>query len=239
MKLRDIEVIYEDVNMLVVNKPSGLLSVPDRYNKDLPCLAGMLKDLHPGLMVVHRLDRETSGALVFAKTAEAHSHLNMQFQNRKVEKWYWLLTTGQPPQSGTIDVNIAPHPSGSKMMATGKGGKPAQTAYETIRHFRIFSLVKANLLTGRTHQLRVHFAHIGHEIVGDTIYGSHGPLYLSSFKRKYHPSKDRQERPLMNRLALHARTLSVEHPQTGEQMRWEAPLPKDFRASLNQLEKWG
>jgi 23S rRNA pseudouridine1911/1915/1917 synthase len=239
MKLSNIEILFEDPYILAVNKPSGLRSIPDRYDPDLPSLTQLLKENYPEIYTVHRLDRETSGALVFAKTAEAHSQLNMQFQNRRVEKWYWLLTTGQPPQSGTIDINIAPHPSGSKMMATRKGGKPAQTAYETIRHFRIFSLVKANLLTGRTHQLRVHFAHIGHEIVGDRIYGSHGPLYLSSFKRKYNPSKDRPERPLMDRLALHAHTLSVVHPQSGEQMQWEAPLPKDFRSSLNQLEKWG
>ncbi len=238
MKLRDIEVIYEDGDILVANKPSGLLSVPDRYDRDLPSLSEMLQDRHSGLLVVHRLDRGTSGAIVFAKNPATHTDLNRQFEERTAKKHYWLLALGTTPESGEITANIAPHPSGSKMMAVPKRGKTAQTNYKTLRHYRQFSLVEAMPLTGRTHQIRVHFFHIGHEIIADPVYGRHGPLYLSTFKRNYRSSKDGNERPLMNRLALHARELSLTHPTSGKTMHWEAPLHKDFAATIKQLDKW-
>jgi len=239
MKQPDIEIIFEDDQLVVINKPPLLLSIPDRYNKNLPSVAGILKAEYGNIFIVHRLDKETSGLMIYAKTAEAHAILNKQFETRSVKKTYWALVKGICPESGTIDINITVHPMKSQMITTLKGGKSAVTEYQTIDHYRSYSLVKAFPHSGRTHQIRVHLSHIGHDIVCDSIYGTPDPLFLSSFKRKYRQAKGKEERPLLSRLALHSKELSFDHPISKEKLNFESELPKDFRAALNQLEKWG
>lgn len=238
MKPPNIEVIHEDDDILIISKPAGLLSIPDRYNKNLPSVAKMLSDSRSEVFTVHRLDKDTSGVMIFAKNAKAHAHLNQQFQSQKVTKYYLLMVVGTTPERGQIDVNLTVHPVKSQMMATQKGGKAAITDFETLKHYHNYSLIKAHPHSGRTHQLRVHFSYLKHEIIADPIYGTHGPLFLSQFKRKYKPSSDKPERPLMDRLALHAESISFKHPGNHNRLSFEAALPKDFRATVRQLDKW-
>lgn len=237
MKHPAIEIIFEDDHLIVISKPSGLLSIPDRYRHQLPSAKSLLEAEKNTILTVHRLDRETSGILVFAKNKEAHKHLNQQFLERTIDKSYLLLVHGGCPPNGRIDVNIGVHPNQNKMVASKKGGKPSLTEFETVSNWGRFSLVRAKLMTGRTHQLRVHFSYLGHEIVGDSLYGNKGFLFLSQFKKKYRPPADRPEKPLMERLALHAEQITFDHPATGKRLEFKADLPKDFRASIRQLNR--
>lgn len=237
MKRPQIDIIFEDEHLLAVNKPPNLPSIPDRYKPEAPNLLHLLQTDRPGLLTVHRLDRQTSGVIVFAKTAEAHRHLSLQFQNREVEKIYWAIVAGQPAtEFGTIDAPIGPGQRG-KMVVT-KTGKQAVTAYRLLERFRGFSLVEARPLTGRTHQIRVHLQHIGIPLATDPLYGASETLMISDIKRRgYSPGK-KEVRPLLARSALHAREVQLLHPFHEQVFRAEADPPRDFQAALTQLRKW-
>ncbi len=237
-----IEIIQEDKLLLIVNKPANLLTIPDRFAADKPNLLTMLSEYYSEkIWVVHRLDRETSGIICFAKTEEAHKHLSQQFFNRTVDKIYLALVDGKPnPPEGTIDAPIGPHPTLPGKMTVIRTGKPAVTDYNIIEVFKAFSLVEANIHTGRTHQIRVHFKHIGHPLAVDPLYGKRAAFYLSEVKhRGYQLGKFQEERPLMSRTTLHAYQLTVNHPITNERLTFTAPISKDFQAIINQLQKWG
>ena len=236
-----IEIIFEDDDLVIVNKPSGVLSIPDRYVADKPNLVKYLNQLFENVFVVHRLDRETSGIICFAKNAEAHKSMSLQFESRTVDKIYYALVEGQVyKQNDTIEKPIGPSLSqAGKMVITSKG-KKSVTLYEVLERFKHYTLVAANIKTGRTHQIRVHFESIGHPLAVDEIYGRKSAFFLSSVKlRKYKTGKNKEERPLMSRTTLHATELSIDHPTTKERMTIKAALPKDFSAVLNQLRKWG
>jgi len=234
------DTIHEDDELLLVNKPSGLLTIPDRYDADKPNLYHLLQAKYNEIYTVHRLDRETSGILAFAKTEAAHRELSRQFQERSVEKIYYALLDGVLPQdAGEIDRPIAPHPTISGKMITTAKGKPSLTHFKVIERFQHYTLVEADIKTGRTHQIRVHFAAIGHPLAVDEMYGRSDAFFLSNIKKDYRTGKHREERPLMSRSSLHAYKLCLQHPSTQEKQCFEAKLPKDFRATLQQLRKWG
>lgn len=234
------EVLYQDPDLIILNKPPGILSIPDRFVPDKPNLLHQLQEMLGEVWVVHRLDRETSGAICFARNAEAHRHLSLQFEQRQVNKYYWAVVDGLlSEKKGTIDRPIAPHPSVSGKMVISKQGKPSLTHYQVLEEFQFFSLVEADIRTGRTHQIRVHFESLGHPLVVDELYGKREALFLSEIKRRrFRLGKNEAERPLFRRLSLHARRLLVEAPGSGERLEVEAPPPKDFRAMLNQMAKW-
>ncbi|MBV6428427.1 MAG: putative RNA pseudouridine synthase [Haliscomenobacter sp.] len=236
-----LHLLYDDEDLLVVEKPAGVLTIPDRFDPSKPNLLAMLQEAFGAIWVVHRLDRETSGLVCFAKNEEAHRHLNLQFSERTVDKVYLALTDGRPlPPSGSIEQPIAPHPGVAGKMMIHRQGKYALTLYRVADTFRSFSLVEANIKTGRTHQIRVHLSSIGHPLAVDPIYGKRAELFLSEIKlRNFRTGKEEPERPLMSRLTLHALNLGITHPRSGERLVVESPLPKDFRALLNQLDKWG
>lgn len=237
-----IEILYEDETLLIANKPSDLLTIPDRFATEKPNLLTALSEYYNNkIWVVHRLDKETSGIICFAKTEEAHKNLSQQFFNRSVDKIYLALLDGKPGAAeGTIDAPIGPHPTLPGKMTIIRTGKQAVTDYKIIESFKAFSLGEANIHTGRTHQIRVHFKHVGHPLAIDPLYGKREALFLSEIKlRKYQLGKDQEERPLMSRTTLHAYQLTLDHPISGERMTFTAPLPKDFQAVLNQLRKWG
>jgi RluA family pseudouridine synthase len=242
MKANALNTIFADEHLIVCEKPSGMLSIPDRFDLTKPNVYHQLEAEYGQVWIVHRIDRETSGILVFARNEEAHRQLNQQFLERTVEKIYLALVEGRPvPPNGSIDKAIAPHPSiPGKMIASGKG-KSALTLYQVVDTFKAFSLVEADIKTGRTHQIRVHFASIGHPLVVDPLYGKRDAFYLSEVKMRNFNLKKTQdeERPLVSRLTLHAHKLTLDHPATGERMAFTCELPKDFRALLSQLEKWG
>mgnify|MGYP001156578763 CR=1 FL=1 len=240
MKTR-IELIYEDPFVVVVNKPAGVLSIPDRFDSGKPNLQALLQETYGKIWTVHRLDRETSGAILFARTEEAHRNLNAQFEARTVDKIYLALTDGNIyTDEGVMDKSIAPHPSQAGKMMTASHGKQALTLYRVVERFRSFTLAEANIKTGRTHQVRVHFQSIGHPLAVDPLYGKRESLSVSEIKvRNFNLGKFEEEKPLMSRVTLHAAKLSFDHPDTGARITLEAPLHKDFQAVLNQLRKWG
>ena len=237
MKLSDI-IIYEDEDIVALNKPSGLLSIPDREGKE-PSLKNLLQERYEQIFTIHRLDRETSGLILFAKNEAAHRHLSLQFEERKTEKIYLGLVLGQPvPASGTMDQPIAENMVNRGTMIIHRRGKPAVTDYETLETYGKYSWMQFRIHTGRTHQIRVHMKNLGHPIVCDVLYGDGNPLLLSSIKTRFKLSKQEiEERPLLNRLALHAHRLGFE-TAAGKYMELDAPLQKDLRATLQQLSKW-
>jgi 23S rRNA pseudouridine1911/1915/1917 synthase len=219
-----LDVLYEDRDILAVNKPAGMTvhPAPGHYTstlvnailahcKDLSGIGGVLR---PG--IVHRLDRDTSGVILVAKNDAAHNALARQMKDRSIEKTYVALVEGTPkPPQGVIEAPIARDPRHRQRMAIVEGGRDAVTAYRVVERFAGVSVVEAKPKTGRTHQIRVHFAAIGHPIVGDKVYGKRSPL--------------------IDRQFLHARGISFDHPRTGERMRIEAPLPPDLARALALL----
>jgi 23S rRNA pseudouridine1911/1915/1917 synthase len=231
------EILFENEALIVLNKPAGLLSVPDRKQSS-PSLKDLLIARDGQIFTVHRLDRETSGVIVFAKTAETHRYLSGIFEKREVKKTYSGLVTGTLINaSGLIEEPIAEHPAKNGSMMIHRKGKPAVTGFEVLEDFGRYSLVKFDLFTGRTHQIRVHMKHIGHPIVCDDLYGDGKPILVSSLKKKYKLSKSEdEERPILARLGLHASKLSFTD-EDGTAFHFEAEMPKDMRALLSQLKK--
>jgi 23S rRNA pseudouridine1911/1915/1917 synthase len=228
--------IQENDDFVAVNKAAGILSVPDRTQSE-PSLKDALIQLYGQIFTVHRLDKETSGLILFAKNATAHALLSQMFEDRSMEKYYLGLVHGLPAvASGTIDGPIMEHPVHKGEMIVNRRGKPSVTDYEVQNSFNRYSLVKFRIHTGRTHQVRVHAKHIGHPIVCDALYGDGKPVLLSGIKKKFKLSKlADEERPLLNRTALHAWQLKFAY--NGQCYDITAPLPKDFTALVSQLEK--
>lgn len=236
MKITDI-IVEETTDWIALNKPAGLLSIPDREGKDIS-LKKLLLEKYGNIFTVHRLDRGTSGLILFAKNEDAHKYLSQQFEERQTEKIYQGMVLGTlTDKKGTIDAPIAEHPVKKGLMTVYRKGKEAITDYEVMEDFKIFSWIQFQIHTGRTHQIRVHAKHIGHPIVCDELYGDGKPILLSSLKHKFKLSKDEwEEKPLLGRLALHASSLQFLHVN-GEAIKLEAPLPKDLKAVLQQLRK--
>lgn len=220
-----------------MNKPSGLLSIPDREGKDIS-LKKLLIEKYGNIFTVHRLDKDTSGLIVFAKNEATHKHLSMQFEARQTVKIYLGLVLGSlAEKKGTIDAPISEHPVKKGLMTVYRKGKESLSDYEVLEDFKIFSWLQFQIHTGRTHQIRVHAKHIGHPVVCDDLYGDGKPILLSSLKHKFKLSKNElEERPILNRLGLHASSLQFETTKN-EIIKLEAPLPKDLRALLQQLRK--
>ena len=231
------QIIYQNDDFIAINKPAGMLSIPDRKQSE-PSLKDLLITEFGTIFTVHRLDRGTSGVIVFAKNEDAHRELSKLFEGREVSKFYNGLVHGIPyPENGTIDSPIAEHFSKNGKMMTHAKGKPSVTDYETLENFGIYSWMKFQIHTGRTHQIRVHMQDLGNSIVCDDLYGDGLPVYISKMKRHYHLSKkEDEEQPILKRLALHSALLSFQ--LKGEDYSLEASLPKDLRAVLQQLRKW-
>ncbi len=243
-----LEILWRGNEMLAINKPAGLAVIPGRGEEwsvlqelgrqlAIPC-AGMND---PRVRVVHRLDKDTSGVLVFATNVDAQRHLSHQFQNNTIEKQYLALVTGRPDvDEGEIDGPLAPHPKSPKRMAIVKhGGRPARTLWKVEERFRGYTLLRVFPKTGKTHQIRVHLQSIGLPLAIDPLYhaGANAEgIYLSTFKRGYRSSGE-PERPLISRLTLHAHRLAF-IDQSNQRIEIEAPLLKDFRAVLNMLRKY-
>jgi 23S rRNA pseudouridine955/2504/2580 synthase/23S rRNA pseudouridine1911/1915/1917 synthase len=235
-----IDLLYQDEDVLIINKPAGMLVIPDRFNSEIPSLNKLLETkLGQQIWVVHRLDRETSGVICFARNEEAHKYMSKLFQGHEVEKYYLGLVNGRViNESGRIEKPIAEHPVIKGKMTIAKKGKDSITDYKIVKPWPLYTLLKFRIHTGRTHQIRVHCQSMGHSIVCDELYGDGKPFFLSGIKKKYRLSdKDEQERPLLSRLALHASELAFKK-EDGSEVRVEAPLPKDINACVTQLDKW-
>jgi 23S rRNA pseudouridine1911/1915/1917 synthase len=235
MKIEEL-IIRETEDYVAVNKPAGLLTIPDR--EGVNGVRNLLQDKYGTIFTVHRLDKDTSGVVLFARNERSHKHLSQQFEARETRKIYNGLVLGKPLQaSGVINEPIAEHPYKKGMMSVYRKGKESITEYEVLESFRLFSWMQFRILTGRTHQIRVHMKHLGHPIVCDELYGDGKPVFISQIKHHYRLSQDaEEEKPILSRLALHAAQLTFKDLE-GKQITIEAPLPKDLRALLNQLNK--
>ncbi|MDX1269780.1 MAG: 23S rRNA pseudouridine(1911/1915/1917) synthase RluD, partial [Oceanisphaera sp.] len=215
-----LDIVYEDEHILVLNKPAGLVVHPAAGHAAGTLLNALLNHCEalsqlPRGGIVHRLDRDTTGLMVVAKTLQAHSHLVEQLQAREVHREYEAVVYGSMTGGGVVDAPIGRHPQQRKKMAVVEfGGKEAITHYRLIKRFRYHSHVRCLLETGRTHQIRVHMAHIGHPVLGDPLYGRNKPV---------------SDLGTPERQLLHACRLAIEHPGSGEQLVLAAPLPGDFR----------
>lgn len=235
-KLAD-HIIFQNEDFVAVNKPSGLLTIPDRKGKEVS-LKVLLKEAFGEVFTVHRLDKDTGGLVVFALNERLHKHLSQQFESRETEKIYHGLVLGKPAQTeGVINEPIAEHPVKKGVMTVWRKGKDSVTEYQVLESYRLYSWMRFRILTGRTHQIRVHTKHIGHPVACDALYGDGKPVLLSQIKARFKLSQTaEEERPLLNRLALHASQLTFTDGN-GKRLSLEAPLPKDLRATLNQLNK--
>lgn len=222
-----LDILYEDDQLLVVNKPAGLVVHPAAGNWHGTMQNGLLFHCPdnakvPRAGIVHRLDKETSGLLVVAKTIESHKYLVEQLQQRLVKRHYVCLVNGTPTGGATVDAPIGRNPGDRKKMAVVQDGKPAVTHYTIRERYQKHTLLDVRLETGRTHQIRVHMAHVNLPLVGDPVYGR---------RLKLPPNADAHLVELLRtfkRQALHARTLKLVHPTTGKEMTWKAPIPEDL-----------
>ncbi len=231
------DILFENEHFIAINKPAGLLSIPDRFGKD-PSLKSLLQHQFGKIYTVHRLDKDTSGLIIFAKDEETHKDLSQKFEGREVEKIYLGLVNGtMMNREGRIDVPIMEKPGKTTLMMTHKKGKHSVTDYKVLEEFGLYSWVQFQIHTGRTHQIRVHAAYLGNTIVCDELYGDGQPVLLSSIKRRFKLSKNElEERPILSRLALHSSQLHFTDAH-GQKHELEAPLPKDIKALLQQLRK--
>jgi len=241
-----LTVLYRDEHFLAIDKPAGLASVRERWTDEDSALVKVWDLLRAEdadarkPRVVHRLDKGTTGVILFATSLAAARSLSRQFREREVEKTYRAIVLGTPPaERGRVEVLIEDDPRRpGRVRIDERRGKPAETDWERLEAFRGYSLLELRPHTGRMHQIRVSMRHEGYPLAVDTEYGGRDGLYLSELKPRYKHKKDRPERPLLGRLSLHAARIALAHPITGEPLAIEAPLPKDFEISLKNLRRY-
>ncbi|WP_319783367.1 23S rRNA pseudouridine(1911/1915/1917) synthase RluD [Oceanisphaera sp. IT1-181] len=230
-----LDIVYEDDDIMVINKPAGLVVHPGAGTPGGTMLNALLHYCPsiaevPRAGIVHRLDKDTTGLMVVAKTIPAQTHLVTALQGREITREYEAVAIGHMTSGGTVDANIGRHPTQRILMAVVPSGKPARTHYRVMEKFRAHTRLRLRLESGRTHQIRVHMAHLQHPLVGDPTYGGRmkpprsAEPELLAFLREF------------KRQALHAVLLRLEHPITGEMMEWQAPLPDDFVELIKLLK---
>jgi len=222
-----MDILYKDEHVIVINKPAGLPVLPDGWEKNAPYLVKMLEEEYGKVFIIHRLDKVTSGVIIFARTADAHRALNMQLEKHEAEKVYHAIVEGEPRWNEKttkfpLRMNVGHK---HRTMVDDKNGKPSETRFKIIKRYQAHveydrkesALVEAKPMTGRTHQIRVHAYALGHPLMGDILYGA-------------------SETDLIARPALHAHSLTFTHPSTNERLTFTAERPKDFVSALKLLD---
>lgn len=214
-----MQIIHKDKDILVINKPADLPVLPDGWDKDAPYLVKMLEEKFEKAWVVHRIDKSTSGIIIFALTAEAHRSLNIQFEKHLVEKTYHAILNGSPKWLDKITRFPLRANVGSKhrTIVDNRNGVRSETRFRILKQNQLSALAEAMPMTGRTHQIRVHAYALGYPLLGDILYSA--------------PETD-----VISRAALHAYSLSFDHPTTGERLTFTAPYPEDFQKALRSLK---
>lgn len=213
-----MQIVHSDPYILVVNKPAGLPVLPDGWDQSAPYLVKMLEEQFGKIWVAHRIDKVTSGVIVFTLTAEAHRALNIQFEKHEVEKVYHALVNGVPKWEEKVTkfplrVNVGRR---HRTVVDDRSGVPAETRFRLLERYQAWALVEASPMTGRTHQIRVHAYALGHPLLGDVLYSA--------------PETD-----LISRPALHANSLTLTHPETGKRLTFQADYPYDFQSAVRLL----
>ncbi|MDF1653703.1 MAG: 23S rRNA pseudouridine(1911/1915/1917) synthase RluD [Coxiellaceae bacterium] len=231
----ELDIVYEDDDLIVVNKPAGLIVHPGAGVKTTTLINGLLAYCPalaevPRCGVVHRIDKDTTGLLVVAKSQLAHNSLSEQLQTRSMSRKYEAVVKGTLVAGGKIDAPIDRHPKHRTKMAVHPTGREAVTHYRVLDRFNYYTHISASLESGRTHQIRVHFDSIHHPLVGDPTYGTHTKPPAAKSDALHECLKH------FKRQALHAKSLQLEHPRTGETMQWEIPLPQDMIDLLAALQ---
>ncbi|WP_241281353.1 23S rRNA pseudouridine(1911/1915/1917) synthase RluD [Pseudomonas aeruginosa] len=232
----ELEIVYEDEHIQVIDKPAGLVVHPAAGHQDGTLLNALLYHVPdianvPRAGIVHRLDKDTTGLMVVAKTLEAHTKLVAQLQARSVSRIYEAIVIGVITSGGTIDAPIGRHGVQRQKMAVVDAGKVAVSHYRVLERFRAHTHTRVKLETGRTHQIRVHMSHIGYPLVGDPVYGGRFRIPPVASQTLVQTLRE------FPRQALHARFLELDHPATGVRMKWESPLPEDFLWLLSLLRQ--
>ena len=231
-----LDIRYEDADLLVLDKSAGLVAHPAAGNRDGTLVNALLYRCPelatlPRAGLVHRLDKDTTGLLVVARNLRAHATLVEQLQARRIEREYLAVVNGVPVAGGTVDAPIGRHPVDRQRMAVVSSGKPAMTHYRVIRRFRAHALLRVKLETGRTHQIRVHMAHVRLPLLGDPVYGGRLRLPPNASLRCVEAIRN------FHRQALHAERLALTHPATGARLEWRAEVPADLLALLEVLSE--
>ncbi|WP_335901683.1 23S rRNA pseudouridine(1911/1915/1917) synthase RluD [Shewanella algae] len=232
----DLNIVYEDDHILVINKQAGLVVHPGAGNSDGTLMNALLHHCPeiehvPRAGIVHRLDKDTTGLMVVAKTVEAQTHLVAALQARDITREYEAIVLGTMTAGGTVDEPIGRHPTKRTHMAVHHSGKPAVTHYRVAEKFRAHTRLRLRLESGRTHQIRVHMAYIGHVLVGDPVYGGRPKPPKAASEAFFEVLKN------FKRQALHAVRLELVHPITCELMSWQAPIPEDMVELTKALRK--
>jgi len=215
-----MDILYSDEHIIVLDKPAGLSVLPDGWEKDSSYLVKILEEEFGKIFVVHRLDKTTSGVMVLARTAEAHRALNMQFDQHQARKIYHAIVVGSPKW----EEHVAKHPlrvnvgHKHRTMVDDKNGKPSETRFKILKRYMAHTLLEAELMTGRTHQIRVHAYALGYPLLGDVLYSA--------------PETDLIARP-----ALHAYSLSFNHPTTNERLTYAVPYPRDLKLTITRTSQ--
>jgi len=215
------EILFADEALLVVNKPAGLLSLPDGYDLGKPHLRRVLEPVYKRLWIVHRLDKDTTGVIILARNSQAHRNLNQQFSDQQVDKKYHAVVCGIPQwNEKTVEAPLRTNVGRRKRTVVDHHqGKPAITEFKVLARYQEYALVEAKPKTGRTHQIRVHLYYLEFPVLADPLYGKN------------------QITTMINRLALHAKSLTVKHPITGAKMQFKAQYPKDLDLSLMKIRQ--
>jgi len=233
-----ISTIYEDDRILAVSKPAGMLTLPDRFDRHAQSLIRILESVYDSIFVVHRIDKDTSGLMLFAKDAQAHKMLNQQFMDHSLTKIYHAIVRGVFNKDElTIDIPLMANPNGKGGMVPSARGKYAATIVKPLKKFRLASLLECNLITGRQHQIRVHLKTIGYPLLIDEVYSGVKEFNLSSIKKRFNLRKNEEEVPVMKRQTLHSYSIDFIHPDNNE-MNLVAEYPKDMKVLLQILNKY-
>ena len=237
-----LDIVFEDASLLIVNKPAGMVTHPAYGNYSGTLVNALLhhcnhlSTLNTGMRpgIVHRLDKDTTGLMVVAKSDAVHAFLAKQFTKRTIDREYWAIVWGRfKSLKGTIDANLGRSKRDRKKVAVIEDGKSAITEYEVLKEFEFLSLVRLHLKTGRTHQIRVHLAHINHPVFGDPTYGGRSNTWNGLAGKKAQSAANLLK--LISRQALHAKTIGFIHPATEEFMKFDSELPEDMKEVLKRL----
>jgi RluA family pseudouridine synthase len=232
---RQISILYNDEHLICVNKPAGLLSIPGGYNSNAPDLHALLETEFGRLWTVHRLDKDTSGVILFARSVEAHKFLNDQFEKRLVKKTYHALVDGQPPQD-EFETNAPLYIDGNRRHMTvvnHQMGKPAMTLFKVLVRYHQYSLIQASPQTGYTHQIRAHLLFLSFPILADPLY-----KFPETKDAPHTNSTGPGKSPIISRTALHALQIILTHPVTHLDLCLQAPYPDDFQKAVDHLSNY-